>query len=89
MPTVRSNGCSVSMAMTAVVGSLIAVYSALMAMSTMTRNANVESCSRVRSRPNPPAPAQHTVVNGDCAAVLSEQRIAGSARNRRRAGPIR
>src|SRR6478736_3985759 len=40
------------MATTAVVGSLIALDRALIAISTMTRRANVESCSMVRSGPN-------------------------------------
>ena len=51
LPRKRRRRCTWSMASTAVVGSLIAGESALRAMSTRMRKANMGSCSSVRSGP--------------------------------------
>ena len=65
------------MASTAVVGSLIAGDSALRAMSTRMRNANIGSCSIVRSAPNATVARRCAVVDRRRAAVNDEQRFVG------------
>jgi hypothetical protein len=65
------------MAVTAVVGSLIAGESALIAMSTMTRRANVESYSMVRSGPNATWPREIPIVDHPRAFAYDQQRATG------------
>ena len=76
----RSSRCTWSSASTAVVGSLIAGDSAFSAMSTMMRNANIGSCSSVRSGPKATV-ERGAVVDRHCAAMKHEQRLLSATKS--------